>query len=537
MNKNKRYILSSNLNLMHSNILWNDLLSKYEVKILDMHELFDSYLKFSDYNLINLYFFQKLNESSLKKKKLDLFFEPLINRLKKTDNKTYFLYSLYNKENIFNNIKENHNDKRKFIIDDYLKKLSNKFNLFIPINIDIFFGEFGFDRVFDNRNYYISKNILSIEGLRQVRNLILRLLNKIKDKSAKLLILDLDNTLWGGVIGEDGMEKLQLGQDGLGQAFIEFQKKIKKLKDNGLLLAVASKNNLEDAMNVIQNHQSMVLKKDDFVSFKINWDEKYNNMKQISKELMLGMDSFVFWDDNPIERDKVRKFCPEIKVIEPPKDVSDWENYIENIDFLYKFSITKEDKKKSGQYKLRSKFVDGLKKNVSNEKDFLKSLKLKPKKLNIQKFNIDRAVQLCEKTNQFNLTTNRYNHKEILKFSKSKNYICQLVSLEDIYGDHGIIGFYVLNLKDRSASIDTFLMSCRILGRKVEDWILNEIVLKLRKMNISKLNSKFLRSKKNQICENFYENYGFKIIKQNKKYKDYSINIQNIKLKNEDIFQ
>ena len=98
-------------------------------------------------------------------------------------------------------------------------------------------------------------------------------------------------------------------------------------------------------MNVIQNHQSMVLKKDDFVSFKINWDEKYNNMKQISKELMLGMDSFVFWDDNPIERDKVRKFCPEIKVIEPPKDVSDWENYIENIDFLYKFSITKEDKK------------------------------------------------------------------------------------------------------------------------------------------------------------------------------------------------
>ena len=189
------------------------------------------------------------------------FFEPLINRLKKTDNKTYFLYSLYNKENIFNNIKENHNDKRKFIIDDYLKKLSNKFNLFIPINIDIFFGEFGFDRVFDNRNYYISKNILSIEGLRQVRNLILRLLNKIKDKSAKLLILDLDNTLWGGVIGEDGMEKLQLGQDGLGQAFIEFQKKIKKLKDNGLLLAVASKNNLEDAMNVIQNHQSMVLKK------------------------------------------------------------------------------------------------------------------------------------------------------------------------------------------------------------------------------------------------------------------------------------
>ena len=131
MNKNKRYILSSNLNLMHSNILWNDLLSKYEVKILDMHELFDSYLKFSDYNLINLYFFQKLNESSLKKRNLICFLNHSLIDLKKQIIKHIFIF-LYNKENIFNNIKENHNDKRKFIIDDYLKKLSNKFNLFYP---------------------------------------------------------------------------------------------------------------------------------------------------------------------------------------------------------------------------------------------------------------------------------------------------------------------------------------------------------------------------------------------------------------------
>ncbi len=536
MKNNKKFILSSNLNLIPSNILWNNLISKHDIKILEMHELFDAYLKHDQNELINIYFFQKVEQDFLKRNKIDLYFSTLIKRLKNSNKKTYFLYSFYKKENIFSNIKLNSLSKKKLFLENYLIELSKKFNLFIPINIDKIFSEFGFDKIFDSRNYHVSKNILSLEGLRQLQGIVFRLLTKLKDKNAKLLVLDLDNTLWGGVVGEDGMEKLQLGQDGVGEAFIDFQKKIKKLKNDGLLLAIASKNNFADAMNVIQKHKSMILKKDDFVSFKINWNEKHKNIKEIAKELTLGIDSFVFWDDNPIERDKIRKFCPGVKVVEPPQDISDWSDHVENIDFLFKFSTTKEDKKKSKQYKLRSKFVDNLKKNLSNEENFLKSLFLKPKILDIQKYNIDRAVQLCEKTNQFNLTTKRYNHKDILNFKKSKKFICQLVSLKDIYGDHGIIGFYILTVNKRTASIDTFLMSCRILGRKVENWIMNTIIKDLKKKKFNTLYAKYLKTEKNQMCQNFYEDYGFKIITQNNTHKDYILNIKNTKFKNEKIF-
>ncbi len=536
MKNNKKFILSSNLNLMPSNILWNNLRSKHDIKILEMHELFDAFLNHDQNELINIYFFQKIEQNFLKRNKIDLYFSTLIKRLKNSNKKTYFLYSFYQKENIFSNIKLNNLSKKKLFLENYLIELSKKFNLFIPINIDKVFGEFGFNKIFDSRNYYVSKNILSLEGLRQLQNIVLRLLIKLKDKNAKLLVLDLDNTLWGGVVGEDGIEKLQLGQDGIGEAFINFQKKIKKLKNDGLLLAIASKNNFSDAMNVIQKHKSMILKKDDFVSFKINWNEKHKNIKEIAKELTLGIDSFVFWDDNPIERDKIRKFCPGVKVVEPPHDISDWADYVEDIDFLFKFSTTKEDKKKSNQYKLRSKFVDNLKKNSSNEENFLKSLILKPKILNIQKYNIDRAVQLCEKTNQFNLTTKRYNHKDISNFKKSKKFICHLVSLKDIYGDHGIIGFYILNINKKTASIDTFLMSCRILGRKVENWIMNTIIKDLKKKKFSILYAKYLKTEKNQMCQNFYEDYGFKIIKKNNTHKDYLLNIKSTKFKNERIF-
>ena len=395
----------------------------------------------------------------------------------------------------------------------------------MSLNLDLEFSKFGYDNIFDKRNYYLSKNPLSSKGLSILANVINRTIIKNKFKNAKLLILDLDNTLWGGVIGEDGIEKIQLGQDGIGEAFVDFQKKIKELNNKGLLLAIASKNNYEDAINVITNHNSMILKKENFAAIKINWNEKFDNIKAISTDLSLGMESFVFWDDNPIERDKIKKICPEVQVIDPPEDVSEWIDCFEDIDFIHKVKSTSEDKIKSNQYKIRAKFVDDLKNNKDNIDQLISNLKIKSKFIKINKSNLDRSEQLCEKTNQFNLTTKRYNAKQISNFSKSKKNICNLVSIKDIYGDHGIIAFYNVELGKNSAKLDLFLMSCRILGRKLENKIIDQIIKELKKRKLKKLYAEYIPTNKNALCKEFLPNYGFQLLKKNKNKYDYYLNI------------
>ena len=523
----EKILISSNLNILRTHHLWNKITTKHEVKILEMYEnIFSFSSKNNNLELHSIYFFQTIDNKKFSINNLKQRLKPLIDRLKKTDKRTFFYYSFYKKQNFFSDQYENHDFKSEIVnFEKYLIQLSDKYKLFLPLNLDHEFCKIGYNYIFDNRNYYSSKNILSSKGLTELAQIIKRTIIKNKTKNAKLLILDLDNTLWGGVIGEDGIDKIQLGQDGVGEGFIDFQKKIKELNNKGLLLAVASKNNYKDAINVIDNHKSMILKKKDFVSIKINWDEKFKNIREISKDLSLGMDSFVFWDDNPIERDKIKKFCPEVNVINPPEDVSDWIDFFEDIDFIHKVKSTSEDKTKSNQYRIRAKFIDDLNNNKDNLNQLLSKLKIKSNFLNITSSNLDRSEQLCEKTNQFNLTTKRYNAKQIDNFSKSKNYLCNLVSVKDIYGDHGIIALYNVELRKKEATLDLFLMSCRILGRKIENSIIDHIVKELKKRNKVKLNAKFIQTSKNNLCKEFLPNYGFKFLKKNRNCYEYYLEI------------
>ena len=230
--------------------------------------------------------------------------------------------------------------------------------------------------------------------------------------------MDCDNTLWGGILGEDGFDGIQIGQDGLGKAFYNFQKSILKLSRNGTLLAISSKNNDKDVERVFKKHSSMILKHKDIVSFKVNWKEKYLNIQEISQDLNIGLESVVFWDDNPLERQKIKNNLKDVTVIEPSKDPSNWQKELESLSIFDKLTITKEDKK-TNQYKIRAKFINN-KNKIKDEIKYLKSIKLHPVLLKLNKSNIDRAVQMTQKTNQFNLRTKRYNLQNLLFLKKVK---------------------------------------------------------------------------------------------------------------------
>ena len=403
-----------------------------------------------------------------------------------------------------------------------LYNLSSKHTNLYILNIDDLFSFHGLKNCFDERNYSLFRCRLSTLGLKLISDKLSEIIFRINNTNKKVLLLDCDNTLWGGVIGEDGIEKIQLGQDGVGLAYMEFQKAIKKIQESGIILALVSKNNDDDVINVLEKHESMILKKKDITAFKINWNEKSQNIRQLSKDLFLGLDSFVFWDDNPIERNKVRNEISDVEVIEPKKDISYWAKQLLEYNGFSKFQITKEDYVKTKQYKSRNIFLE-KKKSSKNEIAYLKKIKIKTKLISVENDNIGRASQLTEKTNQFNFNTKRYKIADIKRLKKT--HLCFLVKLNDIYGDHGIVGFFILKKNKETLFVDLFIMSCRIMGRYLENWILNEIkkiAINNKKKNIL---FEFIPTKKNkELINNFIKSNNLKKIKKK--------NIENIEKEN-----
>ena len=328
-------------------------------------------------------------------------------------------------------------------------------------------------------------------------------------------------TIW------DGIKSILLGQDGIGKAFVDFQKNIKKLLDKGVILCIASKNNYSDVLDVFKKHPEMQINQKDIILFKVNWKEKYLNLLEISKDLNVGLDSIVFWDDNPFERQKMRAELPDVCTIEPNKEVIYWPEQLNKLELFTNFKETNEDKKKLYQYKIRSKFIVE-RNNAQNELMYLKKIKLKAKKINIQKGNISRASQMTQKTNQFNLSTKRYSTSDIQIINKDKKKKVSLFKISDIYGDHGIVGMFILKEKNKnSIYLDTFLLSCRVFGRYLETWMLNSIKNTYpRNVNIY---AEYIPTKKNILVKDFLDNHNFELIKKNKKTSLYKIKSYNIK--------
>ena len=388
------------------------------------------------------------------------------------------------------------------------------FSNFFYFNIDSFNKS---KNNYDSRLYYIGRSRYSIDCLKDISQKILETIKRIQIPPKKVLILDCDNTLWGGVVGEDGPLGINIGTDGIGTIYKDFQKSVLRLKNEGIILCICSKNNPDDIAEVFKKNTNLLLRMDDFTSVKANWKNKTENILEISKELDLSLDSFVFFDDNPIEREQIKKNLKDVIVIDPNKDISYWpEQLFECFEFI-KFKLTKEDFNKTKLYRSRVKFINERKKN-NNEILFLKNINLKAKIISLNKNNEQRCLQIINKTNQFNLTTKRYNLTQIREFEKNKKNKIFMIELSDKYGNHGLVSLIMCRREKNFIYIDNFAMSCRVLGRHLETWILEELIKYAKKIKVNFLLGEYIQTKKNILVKDLYKNLGFKEISDNKQF-------------------
>ena len=371
-------------------------------------------------------------------------------------------------------------------------------------------NKFGRDMMFAANVYTSTEMILSIDALPYVASRVMDIVCAIKGQFKKCLILDLDNTVWGGVIGDDGLEGIQLGHGlGIGKAFTEFQMWVKKLKQRGIIICVASKNNEETAKEPFEKHPDMVLKLDDIAVFQANWETKVGNIRTIQQILNIGFDSMVFLDDNPFERNMVRENIPGITVPELPEDPAEYLEYLYTLNLFETASYSNLDKDRTKQYQVEAQRVS-LSKTFTNEADFLKSLNMVSTVSGFTRFNIPRVAQLSQRSNQFNLRTIRYTDADIEALANDPNVIDLSFTLEDKFGDNGLIAVIIMKPLDKETLfVDTWFMSCRVLKRGMENFTLNTMVEKARAAGYKKIIGEYLPTPKNKMVENHYIGLGF----------------------------
>ena len=391
-----------------------------------------------------------------------------------------------------------------------LMRLSQQYqNLFI-CDIAGLQNKLGRDVMFAANVYTSTEMILSMDALPYVASRVMDIVCAVRGQFKKCLILDLDNTVWGGVIGDDGLEGIQLGHGlGIGKAFTEFQMWIKKLKQRGIIICVASKNNEETAKEPFEKHPDMVLKLDDIAVFQANWDTKVDNIRTIQQILNIGFDSMVFLDDNPFERNMVRENIKGITVPELPEDPAEYLEYLYSLNLFETASYSNLDKDRTKQYQVEAQRVS-LSKTFTNEADFLKSLNMFSVVSGFTKFNTPRVAQLSQRSNQFNLRTVRYTDADIEALANDPNVIDLSFTLEDKFGDNGLIAVVIMKPLDKETLfVDTWFMSCRVLKRGMENFTLNTMIEKAKSAGYKKIIGEYLPTQKNKMVEKHYTGLGF----------------------------
>lgn len=377
--------------------------------------------------------------------------------------------------------------------------------------------------------WYVGSMPYSSKGLSALAELIIRYSSIVKGAKKKCIAVDLDNTLWGGVIGEDGINGIILANNKEGARYKDTQRILKKMKNQGVMLAILSKNNLEDVEPVF-THPDMILQHEDFVDEVINWESKSLNIRQLAKNLNIGLDAFVFLDDNPAEREQMKIECPEVAVIEFPKDSSQLPDVVAKIydDYFLSLDVTGEDIKKTAMYKAENLRKAEMSASTSVE-DFLKKLKMT---MTIHFMILDeekRVVQLINKTNQFNVTTKRYSGEEIHALAIGEDSDIFTVYMADKYGDQGIVAVLILKYEGNTAEIDTFLMSCRVMGRKAENEIMAQVKALLLKKGIQTIRAVYIKTAKNTPVQELFEKLGFSLvsgeIRENGDQKEYETSV------------
>ena len=468
--------------------------------------------------------YKKFSTTATEKK--EAFADECISRIQSiisfiSDNsKAKVIYCNFNEMN--DNVFGNYSNKIAASFPFQLRKINYELMLLAEKNQRLFICDiasiqnyYGEEFMVDNKLHINADMALSLDALPVVAKNIVDIIQSICGQFKKCVILDLDNTMWGGVIGDDGMQKIQIGDLGIGKAFTNFQLWVKQLKERGIILAVCSKNTEHIAKEPFQSHPDMVLTLDDIAVFVANWENKADNIRYIQSVLNIGFDSMVFIDDNPFERNLVRQELPEVTVPEMPDDPADFLTYLRSQNLFETASFSATDKDRTKQYQVEAKRVE-FQNKFSSIDQYLENLEMKSEAGAFDTFYIPRIAQLTQRSNQFNLRTKRYTEADITTIAESSEFIGLYFTLADKFGDHGLISVIILQKQqNQTLFIDTWIMSCRVLKRGVENFVLNQIVKTGKESGFQKIIGEYIPTPKNGLVKDLYKELGFQNLKDN----------------------
>jgi FkbH-like protein len=384
-------------------------------------------------------------------------------------------------------------------------------NNIFPVDLKNLVSEIGRKSFYSEKLWYLAGAKYSISGSNALSQLIERLVASYAGARKKAIVLDCDNTLWGGVLGEDGLEGIELSNAKEGARYKDFQRRLKELKESGVLLAVASKNNAMDVLEALERHPDMVLKPADFALMEVHWESKSGSLLRIAEKLNIGVDSIVFVDDSPIERGQVKTNVPEVVIAPFPTDSAQLPRLATQLfeDHFFALDCTLEDQKKTRMY-LEGAQRETARTTAPSLDEFLRDLETKLRIGVLRQPDVARAAQLTQKTNQFNVTTRRYTEADILQMTQSAEKTLLLGAVSDRFGDSGKTVLVILSkVSETHYHIDTFLMSCRVMGRRIEDAVMQYIAKSLAARGATQLTARFVPTKKNQVVESLFEKLGF----------------------------
>ena len=379
------------------------------------------------------------------------------------------------------------------------------------LDLELVSGDMGRATFYDPRRYYWTKQPFSERGLVRLAEHLWAGVRALTTGPKKVLVLDLDNTLWGGVVGETGALGVALGESADGEAYRAFQKHLKALSKRGIVLAIASKNNPADGREPFEKNPDMILGLDDIAAAEINWESKGTTIRRIARTLSLGLDSFVFFDDNAAEREQVRQAIPEVAVADVPAEPAEFARALEAGLWFETTSLTEADRARAEQYAVERKRRD-FQQSAGTIEDYLRSLEMRADVREIDEADLMRVVQLLAKTNQFNLTTRRHNHDDVMRLLALPDAIGMTLRVEDRFGDHGLVGVMIAVPAEedpRVLRVDTWLMSCRVISRTVEEFSFGELLERAQTLGYRQIHGEYIPTKKNALVSELYDRMGF----------------------------
>jgi FkbH-like protein len=393
-------------------------------------------------------------------------------------------------------------------INRELRRIARTFRGMYVLDYDALVARYGSTHWHDERKWLMARLPIAADHLLPMAREWMRFLVPLTGRTAKALVVDLDNTLWGGIIGEDGMAGIKVSAEYPGAAFEALQRALLDLSRRGILLAICSKNNLDDAIEALEKHPGMLVRPKHFAAMRINWNDKAQNLREIAQELNIGVDALAFLDDNPFEREQVRAALPEVTVIEIPANPLEYATTVRDCPVFERLSLSAEDQQRTTMYAEQRQRSDAEQKFQSKE-DFFRYLEQEADLEPVSDLTLARVAQLTQKTNQFNVTTRRYSEAQIAEMAKKPGWNLWSIRVRDRFGDHGLVGVAITHDEGDQCEIDTFLLSCRVIGRTVEIALLVYIAKSAAERGCKRLIGWFLPTKKNAPAREFYEQNGF----------------------------